>query len=147
MTFGIMKKNTAPKSNRKIKDTKPEYFIKKKPGRFLDITIKGDLTKPLFFKAMHELINHPDYFEKSTIWNLLDAKMRLSFEDLREITYILRKYKLQQKVNEKKLAVVASGEFNIYIIKFSIELLSFLPFEFRIFDDYDEAIIFLKNSI
>lgn len=124
---------------------KPGHIVREKHGCILEITIEGELTKHLFFMALGELLNHPDYYDRHSLWNLLKAKVAISFRDMKEVAYLMRMYTPERGVVSRKSAIVVSGALNVSIAKMFIEMFNYLPFEYRTFEDYSEAITFLKG--
>lgn len=131
----------AQKSNYK----KPKYEINNQHDCFLEIIIQGDITKHIFLATLSELVNHPEFYEKHLLLNILNAQIALNFAEMKEVAGVMRLYTFQENMTSKKFAVLASGAFTLSVAQMGIDLFSYLPLEYSTFIDPEDAINFLRG--
>ncbi len=129
----------------KLNYEKTKYEIDNQHECFLEIVIRGEITKHIFLATLSELVNHPEFYEKHILLNILNAQIALNFAEMKEIAGVMRLYTFQEKITSKKFAVLASGAFTVSVAQMGIDLFSYLPLEYNTFNDSDDAINFLKG--
>ena len=120
------------------------YSLEDTHPSFIEVRVNEHLVKSTLILSMGALFNHPNYYEKHTLWNLSEAEMRLSFSDLNEIAGMLRLFKPEKQSFANKSAILVSGKMNVSLAKMFVGLTKLLPFEYRVFTNRSEAVSFLK---
>ncbi len=108
-------------------------------ARYIKITISGVLVKPELIAVMAQILQHPEYLDKHTLWDLTEASMGLAIADLMEIVGVLRLYKPARKDFADKAALLISGKFNSAMAEIFVTMSKVLPVKYRIFNDWDKA--------
>ena len=96
---------------------------------------------------MGELINHPDYSKKNSLWDLTQALQgNIAMSDIKEIIGFLRLYRPKGKSFSNKGAFLVSSNVNKALINIYITLSKMLPFKYRVFTEQIEAEHFLTGT-
>ncbi len=119
-----------------------EYRIEDHHNGYIKIVIHGPLVKDKILPVMSELLCHPEYPVKNSLWDLRGATMNLSFEDLKEIVGIMKLYKPKTKKFANKSALLVSGKLEIALANLFVLIAKFLPFDYRAFTSLSEAEVF-----
>lgn len=121
-----------------------EYLIESHLKNCLKINITGQMDKQTILAAMDELIHHPDFYEKHSLWDLTTAQMALSLQDLKEIAGVMKLFKPEKPDFANKSAFLVSGRMNLAMANIFITLATLLPFEYKAFSDLEKARDYLR---
>jgi len=108
-------------------------------AQYIKITITGLIVKPELISVMAKILQHPEYLDKNTLWNLRKANMGLSIWDFKEIVGVLRLYKPERKSFADKAALLVPGQFNSAMAEMFVTMSKLLPIKYRVFNDWDKA--------
>ncbi len=122
-----------------------EHDLNASPKQYIEITVSGRVYKEGLISAISELMNHPDYTQKHTLWNFYEFSVGLSIGDLKEITGVLSLYKPEDKNFANKSAIVVPGEMHKAMVDLFIAMSKFLPFKYKVFKDKEKAKDFLQS--
>ncbi len=111
--------------------------------KYIIVTVSGIVDKASLISAISQLMQHPEYVNKHSFWDLTQTSMGLSIGDLSELVGVLRLYKPEQKEFANKSALLISGEMNQAMVNVFVTMAKVLPFRYRIFSDSDKAKSFL----
>jgi len=112
---------------------------------FIEIIVTGLVEKSSLIAAMSDLLNHPDYTQKHTLWDFRKASMGLSMEDLEEIAGVLKLFKPSNKDFSGRSALLVPSMMELSMAKVYISISRVLPFEYNAFKDKKEALAFLTT--
>ena len=112
---------------------------------YIRMTVQGLLDKAAAMAAMDELLAHPEYPVKHTLWDLRAARMGLSIQDLREIAGILKLYTPPSKDFANKAAFVINNRMELAMANIFISLSAFLPFKYKAFPKIEPAETYLSE--
>ncbi|MFO7883247.1 MAG: hypothetical protein R6U68_00355 [Desulfobacteraceae bacterium] len=59
---------------------------------YIKVMISGLIVKPELISLMGEILQHPQYQEKHTLWDFRQASLGLSIGDLKELVGIMKLY-------------------------------------------------------
>ena len=107
--------------------------------KYIKITITELIVKPELISVMAQILQHPDYLDKQTLWDLREANMGLSIWDLKEIVGVLRLYKPPKKDFANKAALFVPGKFNSAMAEMFVAMSKLLPIKYRVFNDLKQA--------
>jgi hypothetical protein len=107
--------------------------------KYIKITISGLVMKPALISVMAKILQHPEYLDKHTFWDLTEASMGLSIADLKEIVGVLRLYKPERKNFADRAAMLVSGKLNSAMLEMFVTMSKLLPIKYRVFNDWDKA--------
>jgi hypothetical protein len=107
--------------------------------RYMKITISGVLVKPELIAVMAQILQHPEYPDKHTLWDLTRASMGLSIADLKEIVGVMRLYRPARKDFADRAALIIPGKFNTAMAEVFVAMSKVLPIKYRVFNDRDKA--------
>lgn len=113
--------------------------------RYIRITISGLIVKPELISVMAQILQHDEYLDKHTFWDLRDASMGLSIGDLKEIVGILKLYKPERENFADKAALLVPGKFNSAVAEMFVTMSKLLPIKYRVFSDHDKAQAYLLS--
>jgi len=113
---------------------------------YLKIIVDGLMEKTVVLSAMAELLNHPDYCEKHSYWDLSNARMGLSLQDLKEIIGVMRLYKPRRKTFANKSAIVVDGKLEIAMANMFVTLSTLAPFRYKAFTNHEKARHYLETT-
>ncbi|MBA3011970.1 MAG: hypothetical protein KKF12_05400 [Proteobacteria bacterium] len=116
-----------------------EFELDSSHEKYIKITITGLIVKPELISVMAQLLQHPEYLDKHTLWDLREANMGLSIGDLKEIIGVLRLYKPQKKDFANKTALFVPGKFNSAMAEMFVAMSKLLPIKYRVFNDLKQA--------
>ena len=111
--------------------------------QYIKITISGLIVKPELISVMAEILQHPEYLDKHTFWDLTEASMGLSIGDLKEIVGVFRLYKPERKDFADKSALLVPGKMNTAMAEVFIAMSKLLPIKYRVFNDWERAEAYL----
>ena len=113
---------------------------------YIQVTVRGRIGKDVLIAAMSELMQHPEYTIKHSLWDLSGGSLGLSISDLREIVDMLRLYKPKEKSFANKSAIVVPGEMHKAVVNIFISMSKMLPFEYTVFQNAGDAKTFLLQQ-
>lgn len=58
-------------------------------AQYIKLTINGLIVKPELISVMAQILQHPEYLDKHTLWDLREANMGLSIADFKEIVGVM----------------------------------------------------------
>lgn len=120
-----------------------EYHLDTSHDRYIKVTVSGVITKSMLITAISELMGHPDYIHKHSLWNLSESSVGLTISDLKEIVGVLSLYKPEDNNFANKSAIVVPGEMHKAIVDLFIKMSKWLPFKYKAFYNVEEAEAFL----
>ncbi len=121
------------------------YSIKNHHQNYLEIVVKGLFDKKSALAAMNELLNHPEYYDKNSLWNFSSAQVGLSLMDLKEIAGVMKLFIPKQKQFADKVALFVSGRVHLGIANIFVTLSTLLPFKYKAFSDIKKAKAYLED--
>ena len=110
------------------------------------MTVSGVVEKKGLIRAMSELMVHPDYQVKHTLWDFAGGEMGLSMGDLGEIAGILKLYKTRGTAFANRSALVVPGFMDMSMARVYVSLSKLLPFDYRVFKTLEDAQAFLTSD-
>ncbi len=113
--------------------------------KYLKIVVDSQLDKQTVLAALNELIEHPEYSVKHTLWDLRRADNSLSMVDLKEIAGIMKLFKPRNQPFANKAVLLVSGKLNIAMANLFVGLTIPLLFEYKAFHDHEKAKIYLNS--
>ncbi|MCP3873986.1 MAG: hypothetical protein GY699_12620 [Desulfobacteraceae bacterium] len=122
-----------------------EYDLNTSIEKYIEVTVSGLVDKTGLIAAISELMNHPDYTQKNTLWNFYESSIDLNIGDLKEISEVLSFYKPEDKKFANKSAIVVPGEMHKAMVDLFISMSKFLPFKYKAFRDKEKAKAFLQS--
>ncbi len=121
-----------------------DYKLDDSHQQYIIIEVTGTLEKVTLLKTMGQLINHPDYSRKHSLWDLRQASQgNLDILDIKEIVGFLRLYRPKDESFANKGAFLVSSDVNKALINIYITLSRLLPFKYQVFTQESEAVGFL----
>ena len=121
------------------------YSLDASHDRFIRVNVSGEITKAKLVNAMSELMSHPQYTDKHSLWDLSNARLGLTIGDLKEITAILRLYRPEKDDFANHAAILVPGEMHRAVADLFIAMTKMLPFEYSAFNEINDAIAFLSS--
>ena len=116
-----------------------EFELDASHQKYIKITLSGLVMKPELISVMAKILQHPEYLDKHTFWDLTEASMGLSITDLKEIVGVLRLYKPERKDFANRAAMLVSGKLNSAMLEMFVTMSKLLPIKYRVFNDWDKA--------
>ncbi len=116
-----------------------EFTLDASHEKYIKTTVSGMVTKPYLISAISQLMQHPEYIDKHSLWDFSEANMGISIEDLQEIVGILRLYKPKQKNFANKSALLVPGQMNNAMVNLFVTMSKLLPIKYRVFKDWNKA--------
>ncbi|MDX2441034.1 MAG: hypothetical protein QNK40_10850 [Desulfobacterales bacterium] len=113
--------------------------------KYIEITISGLIVKPELISVMAEILQHSEYMDKHTFWDLREASMGLFIGDLKEIVGVLHLYKPERKDFANKAALLVPGKFNSAVAEIFVAMSKLLPIKYRVFNDWEQAEAYLYS--
>ena len=107
------------------------------------VTLTGTLTKESIMCAVNDLMKHPDYYTKHSLWDFTAASSGFSIEDLYDFVSMMRLFIPQESNFANKSALVVSGQLNRSLADMYVEISGALPFEYKVYADINAAQNFL----
>jgi len=111
--------------------------------KYIKITISGLIVKLELISVMAEILQHSEYMDKHTFWDLREASMGLSIGDLKEIVGVLRLYKPERKDFADKAALLVPGKMHSAMAEMFVTMSKLLPIKYRVFNDWNKAEAYL----
>ena len=71
-----------------------EYQLDASHNKYIKVTVSGIIEKVGFIAAISELMQHSEYLNKHSLWDLSNSTVGLTIGDLKEIAGVLRLFKL-----------------------------------------------------
>ena len=113
---------------------------------YIKVAVDGRITKDIMIAAISELMHHPDYISKHSLWDLSGGSLGLSIGDLKEIVGILKLYKPKEKSFANKSAIVVPGAMHKAVVNIFISMSKTLPFKYTVFEHINDAQAFLSKT-
>ena len=123
-----------------------EFQLDNSHDVYIQMITSAVVDKAGLIAAMSELVRHPDYHKKHSLWDFRQATLGLSIGDLGEIVGVLRLYKTREKNFANKSALVVPGVMDMSMARVFISLSKLLPFDYKVFKDIEEARTFLTTD-
>lgn len=114
--------------------------------KYIEVTVSSIITQTDIIHAVFELMEHPDYLHKHSLWIFSNFSLGININGLEGIADTFRHYKPKKTAFANKSALVASGHTYKAIINLFITIATGLPFEFQAFTDKDRAVDFLCSE-
>lgn len=112
---------------------------------YLEVVCDGLLIKHTVLSSLNQLLNHPEYYEKHSLWDLSAIRVGCSMSDVKEIIGVMRLFSPKQADFANRSAWLVSGQINLSLAEMIIEMAKTLPFDFKIFSDSSRAREHLMN--
>lgn len=122
-----------------------EYAINDTPDNFFRITVSGKVTKDELMPAMSEIITHPDYARKHTLWDYSSANLGLNMDDIHELSGILKLLKPGTEDFADRSVIVVKGEMVRQQVEMFVSMAGSGPLTFRVFTDLSAAEAYLNG--
>lgn len=122
------------------------YILDDSHPVYIRMTVTDVVDKPGLIAAMSELVNHPDYPVKHSLWDFTRAALGISLGDLREIVGVLRLYKPRQENFANRSALLVPDTMHIAMVDVFISMTKFLPFNYKAFRTVEAAVAFLETT-
>ncbi len=113
---------------------------------FFKIVVTGIVNKADLNPVLSEIITHPDYAKKNTLWDYSSAHLDLNIEDITELSGILRLIKPKTENFANKSVIVVPGEMDKAKVDFFISTTKLGPLKFKVFQDTKSAESYLQES-
>lgn len=123
------------------------YTLDNSHPAYIQINTQGLVEIKSFMPALSELLSHPEYPSKHTIWNFSQSQIGLSIGDMKEIAGVLRLYKPTEKNFANKSALVVPDNMARAMAGFYISISRLLPFDYRIFKGLEDARAFVTRDL
>ncbi len=124
-------------------ENKMEFKFDATNNDYIKINVSGLLVKSEIISVISQLLQHPEYLDKHSYWDLRKATMGLSIADLSEIIGILHLYKPRQKQFANKSALLISGQMNTAMANVFVTMTKMLSFNYRVFKDKEHVLSYL----
>lgn len=119
------------------------YRLEPDHNSYLHIILEGRLDKATALAAMNDLMIHPEYPVKNTLWDFDKVQMGLNLQDIGEIVGILRLYKPVNKKFANRVAFLVKNQMELAMANVFIAGTALLPFKYKAFTDLNKARRFL----
>ena len=124
-----------------------DYTLDHTHQDYIRMTVSGFMNKHDLLEAMKELITHPDYSTKHTLWDMTDVdRGTIGMADVKEIIGFLRLYKPKEKNFANKSVFFVSNDMNKAFIDLFITMSKMLPFKYKVYTSEDEAVAYLTGA-
>ena len=123
-----------------------EYMIDISIDNYFKIAITGVVKKSDLNPVLSEIIMHPDYAKKHTLWDYSSASLDLNIEDITELSGILRLIRPKTENFANKSVIVVPGELDKAKVDFFISMTKSGPLKFKVFRDTKSAERYLQES-
>lgn len=121
-------------------------FALEQHDHYLEIVFDGILVKQTILESLNQLLNHPEYYEKHSLWNMSASRLGFSIGDAKEIIGVMHLFKPKQKHFANKSVLLVSGPMGLSMVRMFTEMAQDLPFEFSVFSDHSQARAHLGNN-
>lgn len=122
------------------------HTLDEKHNSYIIMKVIGVLDRESALSVIKEILNHPDYPIKHTLWDLTSVQMRLSVDDFREISGILKLYKPPDDDFANRSAFLVKNRLELAMANVFIAITAFLPFQYKAFLDIENAISYLTKK-
>ncbi len=116
-----------------------------KKTNYLLAEFKTDLTFNEIFNAIILIIKHPDYKNTNDIFVFGNLSSHLAFEDLEEISQMVKKL-YPAKATRNKTALVVTSSFGKALAEMWKVMASKLPYEIEIFSELESAVKWVTHK-
>ncbi len=123
-----------------------EYGFDASHEKYIEATASGVIRPTDLIAAVSELMQHPDYSHKHSLWVFSNFSLGIDTDGLKEVVNAFRSYKPKTTEFANKSALVVSAPTYKAIIDIFVTIASGLPFEYRSFTDKKKAIAFLCSE-
>ncbi len=123
-----------------------EYTLDNSHSVYIQMNVSGVVDKSGLLSAMSELVMHPDFTDKHSLWDFTQATMGLSISDFGEIAGVLGLYKSQKKNFANKSALLIPNLMELSMAKMFVSISKLLPFKYKVFKTREKALVFLVND-
>ncbi len=106
---------------------------------YLEVVFDGVLVKHTVLSSINQLLNHPEYYEKHSLWNMTDSRVGFSMTDIKEIIGVMRLFSPKKADFANRSALLVAGQVNVSLAEIVIEMARSLPFDFKVFSDPSRA--------
>ena len=113
--------------------------------KYLKVEFNGQMDLPTITRAINATMDRPDYPHRNDIWVLEGSDLALQFENLAQITEMI-KGRYPVNATRTKTALVASPGFNASIAQLWIESAQVLPQEIKMFSGLKPAEDWVNES-
>ena len=115
---------------------------------YIHIIVTGVVEQASLLDAMSEVFQHPDYHFKHSLWDFSNATgLGLNMGDMKELVGILKLVKTKDKTFANKVALLIPDHLHQAMATLFISLAKLLPFEYKVFQTRDAAILFLVPPV
>lgn len=123
-----------------------EHTLDNSHSVYIQMNTSGVVSKSDLLAAISELMNHPDYQDKHSLWDFTHSSMGLSIGDLTEIAGVLGLFKSRKKKFANKSALVVPNLMELSMAKIFVSISKLLPFTYKVFKVKEDAMAFLVND-
>ncbi|MCP3944768.1 MAG: hypothetical protein GY710_25275 [Desulfobacteraceae bacterium] len=110
---------------------------------YIHVIVTGIVEQTGMLNAISELIHHPNYHCKHSLWDFSNASAGLNIKDLRKIVRILHLFKPRSKNFANKVALVIPGHMHQAMANIFVSIATLLPFKYKVFKSNEAALKFL----
>lgn len=110
-------------------------FAIKPHDAYLEVVFDGFLEKQTILSSLNQLLNHPDYYRKHSLWNMSGSRLEFSIRDFKEVVEIMRMFSPKQSEFSNRSALLVTGRVNLSMMGWFIDVAGTLPFEFKAFSE------------
>ena len=114
-------------------------FEIKPHDEYLEVVFDGLLEKKTVLSSLNQLLNHPEYYSKHSLWNMTGSRLGFSISDFKEIIGVMRLFSPKEKEFSNRSVLLVSGHMNQSMAGLFIDMAGALPFEFSIAAEEREA--------
>ncbi|WDP89348.1 MAG: hypothetical protein HUN04_06265 [Desulfobacter sp.] len=119
-------------------------FRLKNHRHYLEVITSGTLVKNTILSSLGELLKHPEYPAKPSLWNLYQSTPGFSMADLSEIVGILRQSPCNHPERLKKTVILVQGQFHASMAGLFTGMARDLPYHWQVSTTMGEAEAFLS---
>ncbi len=122
------------------------YLLNPDHTDYIEIIVHGLLDRKTAVAALDEVLSHPQYPVKHTLWNLTLSQNGLSVKDLMEIAGILKQFTPPAKHFANKSALLVKNRMEIAMVNLIGSAAAFLPVRYKTFLNFDKARAYLTSN-
>jgi hypothetical protein len=122
------------------------YTIDRSHPAYIKVTVTGVVDKETLLTAAKEILQHPEYIIKHTMWHFTEATPGLDIADLKEIVGIISLYKPEVKDFANKSALVLPGRLFRAMGDIFVTMAKLVPVKYMAFNDVEAAEDFLCSE-
>jgi hypothetical protein len=123
-----------------------KYTIDASDEKYIRVTGTGVLDRNSLMSAMSELMRHPEYAQKHSLWDFSGVSFGITLQDLEGIVGFLSLFQPLDKNFANRSALVVPGKMYQAMAEMFVSMTQNLIFEYKVFQDKRDALGFLKSA-